>query len=229
MHIIQQTRTLPIINHDDSTLDGTHKKRHGELLPNSIRCLICGPSNCGKTNVMLSLLQDPNGLRFENVYIYGKSLQQPKYTFLKQLLEPITGMGYFTFSENEEVIPPTKAKPNSIMIFDDVMTDKQNVMRDYFCMGRHNSIDSFYLCQTYTYVPKHLIRDITNMLVVFKQDDMNLKHIYADHVGTDMTFQQFHDMCAECWKDTHDFLVIDKDSEMNKGRYRKGFDSYIYL
>ena len=229
MHIIPQKRTLSIINHDDSTFDEPRIKRHGELLPNSIRCLICGPSNCGKTNVMLSLLQDPNGLRFENVYIYGKALQQPKYTFLKQLLEPIKGMGYYAFTENEAVIPPTEAKPNSIMIFDDVMTDKENVMRDYFSMGRHNGIDCFYLCQTYTRVPKHLIRDNANVLVVFKQDDMNLRHIYADQVGMDLNFQQFHDMCSECWKDTHGFLVIDKDSDMSKGRYRKGFDCYICM
>lgn len=229
MHIVQQKRTLPIVNHDDSTRDESRIKRHGELLPNSIRCLICGPSNCGKTNVMLSLLQDPNGLRFENVYIYGKALQQPKYEFLKQLLEPIKGMGYYAFTENEAVIPPTKAKPNSIMIFDDVMTDKQNVMRDYFSMGRHNEIDCFYLCQTYTRVPKHLIRDNANMLVVFKQDDMNLRHIYSDQVGTDLNFQQFHDMCSECWKDNHGFLVIDKDSGIGKGRYRKGFDGYICM
>lgn len=33
-------------------------RRHGDLLPNTIRGIICGPSNCGKTNVILSLLLD---------------------------------------------------------------------------------------------------------------------------------------------------------------------------
>ena len=40
-----------------------------------VRAVICGPSGYGKTNVLLSLLESPNGLRFENVYVYSKSLQ----------------------------------------------------------------------------------------------------------------------------------------------------------
>jgi len=28
-------------------------------------------------------------------------------------------MGYYMFSQNDEVLPPAKAKKNSIMIFDD--------------------------------------------------------------------------------------------------------------
>jgi len=42
-------------------------------------------------------------------------------------------------------------------------------------MGRHKNIDSFYLCQTYS--PKHLIRDNANFIIMFKQDDLNMRHI----------------------------------------------------
>ncbi|KAJ8874362.1 hypothetical protein PR048_025210 [Dryococelus australis] len=43
------------------------------------RCVIAGPSSCEKTCVLLSLLEEENGLRFENVYLYLKSPQQSKY------------------------------------------------------------------------------------------------------------------------------------------------------
>lgn len=62
-------------------------KRHGQLLPNTIRGIICGPSNCGKTNVMLNLLFSENGLIFENVYVFSKSLVQPKYMLLECVLK----------------------------------------------------------------------------------------------------------------------------------------------
>ncbi|KYN29961.1 hypothetical protein ALC57_00577 [Trachymyrmex cornetzi] len=65
---------------------GAEKRKHGEMLPNTIRAIICGPSNCGKTNVLISLLESPNGVRFENVYVYSKSLQQPKYQYLENFL-----------------------------------------------------------------------------------------------------------------------------------------------
>jgi len=41
-------------------------------------------------------------------------------------------------------------------------------------MGRHKNMDSFYRCQTYTHIPKHLIRDNANMIIMFKQDDLNM-------------------------------------------------------
>jgi len=212
---------------DDMVDSKISQLRHGQLLPSTIRCIICGPSNCGKTNVMFSLLTDLNGLKFENVYIYSKSLYQPKYQVLEKISEQVKGLGFFTFSDNAEIMEPSMARKNSIFIFDDVLTDKQNSIRDYFAMGRHSLVDSFYLCQSYAKIPKHLIRDNANMLVLFKQDGTNMKHIYDDHVNTDMSFDEFTSMCNLCWKDKYGFLVLAKDFDIEKGRYRKGFDCFI--
>ena len=93
--------------------------RHGPLLPNTIRCIICGSSNYGKTNALISLIESPHDVRFENVYVYSKSLFQPKYQYLEELLESINGIGYHAFSNNRDVIL-LKEVPNSIFVFDDV-------------------------------------------------------------------------------------------------------------
>lgn len=235
MHFVKQRLSLPIQNVEDKFKIGSkhqahQHRRHGALLPNTIRCIICGPSNCGKTNILISLLVHPNGLHFQNVYIYSKTLAQDKYNFLECILKPIKGLGYFTYSSNDAVLPPSKVRPNSIMIFDDVICDKQKNIMEYFCMGRHNAVDSFYLTQTYTRVPKHLIRDNTNLLIMFKQDDTNLKHIYHDYgVSCDLKFDQFREMCNNIWREKYEFVVIDVDSDVDKGRYRKGFDNFIHL
>lgn len=226
MRLVKQDKDINVKNFD-FTQNIIQKIRHSSLLPNSIRALIVGPSNCGKTNAMISLVESPNGLKFENIYIYSKSLHQPKYQYLRELITPIKGMGFYTYSENTDVLPPDKAKKNSVMIFDDVACEKQNNIRTYFCMGRHRNIDSFYLCQTYTRIPKHLIRDNANLIVIFKQDGINMKHIFNEHVGSDMSYNTFVDICQECWKDKYGFLVICKDNEIAKGRYRKGFDVFI--
>lgn len=208
--------------------NNTTCQRHGPLLPNSIRCVISGPSNCGKTNVMFSLLTDPKGLRFENLYLFSKSLQQPKYTLLTHLMKKLPEIGFFTFDNSEDVPSPEAAKHNSIMIFDDVACDSQDRMRSYFSMGRHKGVDCFYLTQSYTRIPKHLLRDNVNLLVLFKQDDLNLKHVYDEHVNNDMTFVQFKDMCTDCWnKGRYNFVVVSKDSNLNEGRYRCGLDTFI--
>lgn len=227
MSFVEQSVKLPVENFDAIVEQNKKTHRHGDLLPDTIRAVFCGPSNCGKTNSLLALITHPNGLRFENVYVYSKSLNQPKYKFLKELLEPIKGVQYFPFSEHESVISPDEALPNSIMIFDDIACEKQDNVKAFFCMGRHKNVDSFYLCQSYAQVPKHLVRDNVNLLAIFRQDDMNLRHIYNDHVNTDMTFTEFKNLCLKCWRDgKHGFIVIDKDGDVEKGRYRKGFDCF---
>ena len=201
MKLVKQAKQIIIRNVDKSSQSRDKTIVHNILLPNSIRALIVGPSNCGKTNVMISLIESPNGLRFKNVHVYSKSLYQPKYCYLRKLIKPIKEINLFTFSENDEVLTPAKAYPHSIIIFDDIICEKQNNIRDYFCMGRHKFIDCFYLSQTYTKIPKHLMRDNANMIIIFKQDEMNLKRIYNYHIIGDMTFKQFVNLCSECSKD----------------------------
>lgn len=203
--------------------------RHGELLPDTIRSIICGPSNCGKTNLIVGLLLHEKGLRFLNVYVYSKTLFQPMYMFLEKILNLVPTVKFQKYHENEEILSPHEAKNNSIIIFDDVACENQNNIRDYFAMGRHKNIDSFYLNQTYSKVPKQLIRDNANLIILFKQDEVNLRHVYDEHVGTDMSWSQFREICAKVWSIPFNYLVINKDCARNSGCYRMGFDTFIVL
>ena len=146
MRFVEQSARIETVNVGEPE----HSKgRHGSLLPNSIRAVICGPSNCGKTQALFSLLLSKNGLRFCNAYVYSKSLTQPKYVFLEKLLSGIPEIGYYASSNNEDILPPDQVGDSSIMIFDDIACEKQTVVREYFCMGRHFDVDSFHLCQSY--------------------------------------------------------------------------------
>lgn len=231
MRIIKQQLSLPVTNQDliisPNSPDKKKHKRHGALFPDYIRAVVCGPSGSGKTNALLSLLLEPNGLRYENIYIYSKSLHQPKYEYLKNVIEKVKGVGYFTFNENEHVIDPSEARRNSIFIFDDVTCEKQDKIRSYYSMGRHQDVDCFYLTQTYTKIAKHLLRDNFNIIVVFKQDDVNLRHIFSEHVCNEIAYETFKQMCLKCWEEKYGFLVIVKDDEISKGRYRLHFDKFI--
>lgn len=230
LKLVQQDVKLPINEvYELKGISGKEKwRKHGNLLPSSIRALFCGSSNCGKTNALMNLIYNPNGLAFENIYVYSKSLYQPKYQQLENILSMIPEIGYFPFTDNESVIPPDEAKENSLFIFDDVACEKQSCIRSYYSMGRHRNVDSFYLIQTYSSAPKQMVRDNLNLILVFKQDFRNLKHIYFDHVNTDMSFNDFSEMCKYCWNARpYGALLIDKTSDMNNGRYRLGFDQYI--
>lgn len=228
MDYIQQQQTLPIENLDFFE-DCSHYNKHSNLLPNSFRAIFCGPSGCGKTNAILSLIFHPNGLKFENIYVYSKSLYQPKYKLLKSVLDNVKDVGFFSYKDSDEIIEPSKAIINSLFIFDDVSCDKQDKIREYYSMGRHKNIDVAYLCQTYSKIPKQLIRDNCNVIVIFKQDEINLKHIFDEHVSPDMDYDQFKNVCSNCWKENYGCLTIVKEFNVNNGRYRMGYDKYIEI
>jgi Poxvirus A32 protein len=228
MRLISHPIKLPIVSVELTNQHQQHDNQENSLLPaDGIRSVICGPSGCGKTNVILSLLYDKNGLRFENVYIYSKSLDQPKYKQLEHVLNLIPQIGYYKYSDNEEIISPDKIKPNSVFIFDDIACEKQDNVKRMFAYGRHKALCCFMLTQTYSSVAKQLIRDNANFIIIFQQDGRNLQHLFNDHVSYDVTLPVFQEMCNLCWKDPYGFLVVDKSKPINRGRYRKGFDQFI--
>jgi len=107
LQLIEQKQKLEVENVDQLT--SIQNYRHGTLLPNMIRALIVGPSGCGKINLIFALLININGIRFHNVYIYSKTLDQTKYKMLSDILSGIDRVQLFTFYENEQVIEPEKA------------------------------------------------------------------------------------------------------------------------
>lgn len=229
MQLVKQDVALPVHNVGIIREISENRTRHSPLLPNSIRCIMCATSNGGKTNLMLNLLYSPEGLRFENLYLFSRTLYQPQYAQLTDVMAPLLDeIGFFKYETSDEVPLPSQTKPNSIMIFDDVACDKQDRIRMFFSMGRHSQTDSFYLAQSYCRIPKHLIRDCANLIIVFRQDTLNMKKIYEDHVNMDMSLEKFKDICSRCWEGSrYGFLVIDKECGVNTGRYRLGFDTYI--
>ena len=139
-----QNVKLPVTNFDKLERQSSdEKRRHGALLPDTLSAIFCGPSNCGKTNALLTLIVHPNGFKFENIYVWSKSLHQGKYEFLRKVIENLEGVHYYPYSEHEEVVRPEDAKPQSLMIFDAVACEKQDNVRAYFCIGRHRHMTAF--------------------------------------------------------------------------------------
>ena len=130
------------------------KRKHGEMLPSTIRAIICGPSNCGKSNVLISLLQTAYVSRMSTSIRNRCNSQSIDISKIYLCLSMKSAI--LRSATTAIVVPPSEACPNSIFIFDDVACDRQDAVREYFSMG-HANVDCFYLCQTYARIPKHLI------------------------------------------------------------------------
>ena len=74
-----------MFNLDDITNENNrdHNKKCPYVPDHSYRMLIIGGSGSGKTNVLLNLKneQDNDNL-IDNIYLYAKDLNEPKYQFL---------------------------------------------------------------------------------------------------------------------------------------------------
>lgn len=68
-----------------------------------------------------------------------------------------------------------------------------------------------------------------NVVVLFREDETNLRYVFDEHITPDRHYDKFEELCSICWSEPHGFMVIVKDFNRNNGRYRHGFDKYINI
>ena len=95
-----------------------------------------------------------------------------------------------------------------LMIFDDVLLEKQYIIELYYTKGRHNSCQSFYISQSFFGIPKGTVRDNSNLLILFKLNERDVANIYTQVVSSDMDLPTFRKLCNNVWTEKYKFLVI---------------------
>ena len=63
-------------------------------------------------------------------------------------------------------------------------------------------------------------------MCLFPQDLKNLNHIFDDHVGSNMTKEEFRQLCKAAWEKQHGCVIIGLISKKNNGKYRSGLDEF---
>ena len=177
-----------------------------------------------------------NNLDKEQVYNIFKNREKIKdinpFELIKEISETYPNkknvIGCEYFENGEDIRDPAELNPNdkNLIIFDDVINEKQNKCTDYYCRGRHSNVDCFYLSQNYFKLPRQTIRENANFICLFPQDTKNLNPIYQDHVSMDMSYDEFKKLCNQCWKKPYGFVVLDLSSD--NGKYRYKLDTFYF-
>ena len=162
--------------------ENQRKRCNHPLLPKGIRELIIGKSGCGKTTLLINLLLRPDWLDYNKINIFGKSRFQTEYHILKNAFEE---------KLPKEVI--IRLFENQNEITDLGISPKQITCESCYVRERHSNVDCFYLAQNYFKLPLQN----TNLICLFPQDLKNLNHIFDDHVGSDMTKEEFRQLCKK--------------------------------
>ena len=98
------------------------------------------------------------------------------------------------FYQSAEDVPDPRelsSEKKKLMVFDDLLLENQNTCESHYVRGRHSNVGGFYLAQNYFKLPRQTIRENANFICLFPQDVKNLNHIFDDHVGSDMTKEEF--------------------------------------
>ena len=114
------------------------------------------------------------------------------------------------------------------MIFDVVLLEKQRIIESYYTQGRHNSCQSFYISQSFFGIPKATVRDNSNLLILFKLNDMDVTNIHRQIAANDMNLDTFGKLCKNVWTEKSKFRVINKDHDDNLNlKYTDGFTKQL--
>ena len=149
------------------------------------RMLIFGPSNSGKTNILLHMLNEL--LEFDKVFLFSKNLHQNKYQALLQdfaeNINPKVGYQVIEAPGDEifllDELPPDNSK---IVVFDDLVSEKnQDEIIKYFICGRNRNCSVIYLTQTFFKAPKK-IQDNCSHCYIFNFSPSENNQI-ADKLG----------------------------------------------
>ena len=141
-------------------------------LPENFRCIISGPSECGKTFLLKKLIL--SSIYFDKLYIIGPTGDQYKG------LERINPKADIEFVKDIKDLPSPDKLPKDLkklMIFDDVRA-KESAINEYFCRGRHNNCNMIYLNQNLFTIDRQSVRENCNLFILFEQIGRVLISIY---------------------------------------------------
>jgi len=152
------------------------------MLPSTIRAIIWGPSNCSKT--FSYLFESPNGVSRTCTSTRNRCNSQS--IDISKIYLHLDKISYFTFSNNSDVVPPSEARSNSIFIFDDVhATNRIQWENTFRWLATRMSIVSISVRRIREYLTSDT-RQRESDPVPSCSNRTNLKHVYNDHVNTDM-------------------------------------------
>ena len=203
---------MKIPNYDPGFSESSYKQGHPCMPADFFKMLICGPSNSGKTNILLHMLYEL--LEFDKIYLFSKNLHQNKYqALLQDFAERINPqVGYEVIEAPGDEIIPLKELPmdnQKIVVFDDLVCESnQNSIINYFINGRHRNCCVIYLTQTFYKVPKD-IRVNCSHFCIFKFLPRENKLI-ADWIGVD------HETLNRATGKKYSFFYYDKSQKIMK-------------
>ena len=200
-----------------------------KLVPqHTFRLCIVGPSNSGKTNTLMNLIEDSKN--FRKIYLYAKKLDEPLYEYLidywnkksKELGEELLEYS----NDISQVVTPDVLDDSiqNLVIFDDMITEKNlNCVKELFIRGRKQNSSIIFISQSYFSIPTEIRINCDYFIFTRGLRGNELIQIAKDH-ATSVSKDKFKELYAKATRNGFNFFLIDNQSTDPIMKYRRNFN-----
>ena len=204
-------------------VDKNFKKHH--ILPNSM-IVVIGGTGSGKSNAIIDMIHRME--KFYEIIIFNPvSTDEPLYDmfFLKQKMPDVQ-----LISEIEE-LPELKSFEDDkdmekLLIVDDwinMSKKDQKKINEYFTGGRKAGFTVVALCQSYTAVPKIVIRNAQYFFIFKLNDNVTINTVIRNHNIYSVPKEEFRAIYDDATHEQFSFLMVDLKTKDKKEHLRKNF------
>ena len=198
--------------------------------PDTFRCIISGPSECGKTFILKKLI--PASIYIDKLYITGPTGDQYNglEIYNRRSCNSVDDKAIIEFIKGIQDLPSPEKLPKDLkklMIFDDVRAKEPLI--NYFCRGRHNNCNMIYFNQNLFSLDWQSVRENCNLFILFEQRGKVLASIYQDFFNNiELSYNDFANICNKVWKEPYNYIVIDITKNKNiNGKLKINWDRRV--
>ena len=188
----------------DKKLKNPNYKHHGIDLP--FRMCIASGSGTGKTNALCNLLTLMDKT-FHKIIICVKSFNEPLYEHMASILKDKVEI-----YEDGEVPPMTDDDLSKLIVFDDLLYDKQNPIKQYYIRGRKKGYSSIYISQSFHGIPMDIRKNCQYFILGRSLLDKDLKIILTSFTSN-LTREDFVRIYRHFTDKPLDVMLIDIDKK----------------
>ena len=205
--------------------------------------LILGPSDSGKTNTLLHLINNFHPI--DKIYLYAKDKDEKKYQFLinkrvqagiKNLNDPHAFIEYSNDINDvlDDINNYNKNRDKKVLIiFDDMIADIMRsekfkpIVKELFIRCRKLNISIVFITQSYFRAPKDSRLNSTHYILMNIGNKKELKSI-AEENSSHLDFKDFLKIYNYCTKEPYSFMLVDTRPTA-RVTFKKNFDEPVYL